>query len=122
VQTDLGISGAPSQANESRAAAGKHLGKLLDGKRLSPIADRFELSDERVIRFNRSLDRNIVGRSDLSTRRRSPLPRAGPGGVALPPFFEKDFLKKKKPKVFLFLRLFPFSQQMSVGLTDSLNS
>jgi hypothetical protein len=50
-----------------RAAAGKDLGKLLDGKRLSPIANRLKTLDKGIVRLYRFLNSNVVRRrqSDL---------------------------------------------------------
>ena len=43
------------------------MGKLLDGKRLSPIADCLELRNERIVRLYRSLNAIIVGLASIYT-------------------------------------------------------
>ena len=43
------------------------MGKLLDGKRLSPIANRLKTLDKRIVRLYRSLNAIIVGLASIYT-------------------------------------------------------
>jgi hypothetical protein len=45
------------------------LRKLLDGKRLSPIANRLKTLDKRIVRFNGQLYGFVVGRKESILRR-----------------------------------------------------